>query len=259
MTFIGNATTVLRLGDFTLLTDPAFGPAGSRVHLGYGAWTRRVKDPALAAVPVPELDAVLLSHLHSDHFDAEARVRLPGELPIVTTRQAERKLRRKRFTAAQGLATWESHTWSRGRQTLRVTSVPGRHGPGVIDRLLPDVMGSVVELAVDDDVKLRLYITGDTLYRPWLAEVPRRCGPIDVMLVHLGNTRLLGVMLTMDARHGAQLATVIRPALTVPIHIDDYAVQKMRLPDFLTAAAARGVPNVTPIARGDTMTLTVRP
>jgi L-ascorbate metabolism protein UlaG (beta-lactamase superfamily) len=34
MTFIGNATTVLRLGDFTLLTDPNFVSAGSRVHLG---------------------------------------------------------------------------------------------------------------------------------------------------------------------------------------------------------------------------------
>ncbi|MDI6103379.1 hypothetical protein QLQ12_32695 [Actinoplanes sp. NEAU-A12] len=47
VTFIGNATTLLRLGAFTLLTDPAFGPAGSRVHLGYGAWTRRLKDPAM--------------------------------------------------------------------------------------------------------------------------------------------------------------------------------------------------------------------
>jgi L-ascorbate metabolism protein UlaG (beta-lactamase superfamily) len=75
VTFIGNATPLLRLGNFTLLTDPAFGPAGSRVHLGYGAWTRRLKDPALQARELPRLDAVLLSHLHGDHSIARRATR----------------------------------------------------------------------------------------------------------------------------------------------------------------------------------------
>src|SRR5687768_8352305 len=99
VTFIGNATTLLRLGAFTLLTDPAFGPAGSRVHLGYGAWTRRLKDPAMSYADLPPLDLVLLSHLHGDHFDRAARRVLPSTLPIVTTPQAQRRLRRRNFTA----------------------------------------------------------------------------------------------------------------------------------------------------------------
>src|SRR3954464_6807869 len=143
VTFIGNATTVLRLGDFTVLTDPAFGPAGSRVYLGYGAWTRRLTDPALPALDLAQVDAVLLSHLHGDHFDRAARRRLAPSLPIITTPQAERRLKRH-FTAVRGLPTWESHEWTRGAQRLRVTAVPGRHGPGIADALLPDVMGSVV-------------------------------------------------------------------------------------------------------------------
>jgi len=56
VTFVGNATTVLRLGDFTLMTDPNFVSAGSRVHLGYGAWTRRLVDPALTIGQLPPLD-----------------------------------------------------------------------------------------------------------------------------------------------------------------------------------------------------------
>ncbi|WP_239141813.1 MBL fold metallo-hydrolase [Actinoplanes campanulatus] len=98
MTFIGNATTLLRLGTFTLLTDPAFGQAGSRVYLGYGAWTLRPKDPAMSYADLPSLDLVLLSHLHGDHFDRAARRALPSTLPIVTTPQAQRRLRRD-FTA----------------------------------------------------------------------------------------------------------------------------------------------------------------
>src|SRR3954471_19731729 len=157
VTFVGNATTVLQLGDFTLLTDPAFGLAGSRVYLGYGAWTKRLRDPALQPLEHITPDAVLLSHLHRDPFDRAPRRQLPATLPIITTPQARRRLVRRRFETVHGLPTWESYEWSRGRERLRVTAVPGRHGPGLVDKLLPDVMGSVLELEVDGRRALTLY------------------------------------------------------------------------------------------------------
>ena len=46
LTFVGTATTVLRLGPFTLLTDPNFVRRGQRVHLGYGLYSRRRTEPA---------------------------------------------------------------------------------------------------------------------------------------------------------------------------------------------------------------------
>src|SRR5690348_8068083 len=112
VTFVGNATTLLRLGQFTLLTDPAFGPAGSRVYLGYGAWTKRVREPALDVLTGVKVDAVVLSHLHGDHFDRAARQWIEPTLPIITTPQACRKLRRKRHLSATGLPTWECHEWT---------------------------------------------------------------------------------------------------------------------------------------------------
>jgi L-ascorbate metabolism protein UlaG (beta-lactamase superfamily) len=257
VTYIGNATTVLRLGDFTLLTDPAFRPAGSRYHLGYGAWTRRLIDPACRVGDLPPLDAVLLSHLHSDHFDRVASRALPAELPIITTPQAQRRLRR-RFSAVHGVPTWEEHDVSHAGQRLRITAVPGRHGPGVADRLLPDVMGSVVELQQDGVCRLRVYVTGDTLFRPWLAEIPRRCGDIDAMLIHLGGTRLLGMLLTMDARQGTNLTEVIRPRLTLPIHHDDFRVFTSPVSDYFARARDRGLTGVQPIGRGDTVALPIR-
>jgi L-ascorbate metabolism protein UlaG (beta-lactamase superfamily) len=258
MTFVGNATTVLRLGDFTLLTDPAFGAAGSRVYLGYGAWARRVKDPALQPGHMPPLDAVLLSHLHGDHFDRVARDWLPSTTPIVTTPQAQRRLRRKNFVAVHGLPTWESREWDRNRQRLRITAVPGRHGPGLVDRLLPDVMGSVVELEEDGRRRLRLYVTGDTLFGPHLEEIPRRFGEIDAMLIHLGGTRLLGILLTMDDRQGVETTHLMRAGLTLPIHFDDYSVFKSPLDDYLTRARDQNLTGVQPIARGDTVELPLR-
>jgi L-ascorbate metabolism protein UlaG (beta-lactamase superfamily) len=258
VTFIGNATTVLRLGDFTLLTDPNFVPAGNRVHLGYGMWTRRLKDPARSIAQLPPLDAVLLSHFHGDHWDRVATAEVPRTTPIVTTQQAQRALRRRRFEEVQGLPTWETHDWSRGRQRLRVTAVPGRHGPGVMNRLLPDVMGSVVELIEDGRGLLRLYVTGDTLYRPFLDEIPRRCGEIDAMIIHLGGTRILGMLLTMDDRQGVAATELIRPGLTIPVHNDDYKVQKSPLSAFLNRAREHGLTGIRPIARGDCLELPLR-
>jgi L-ascorbate metabolism protein UlaG (beta-lactamase superfamily) len=256
VTFVGNATTILRLGAFTLLTDPAFGHAGSRVYLGYGAWTRRVKEPALPDQrELAGLDGILLSHLHGDHFDRAARRALPGDLPIITTEQAARKLKTR---TTVGLPTWETHEWARDGQRLRVTSVPGQHGPGLADKLLPDVMGSLVELLVDEQAVVRLYITGDTLYRPFLTEVSRRLGDVDVMLIHLGGTRLMGLLLTMDAAQGVALTQLVRPALTLPIHYDDYAVFKSPLTDYLSRCRDQELPGVQPVARGQTVPIPLR-
>lgn len=255
VTFIGNATTILRLGSFTLLTDPNFVPAGRRVYLGKGAWSRRLIDPACAIADLPPLDAVVLSHLHGDHFDGVAKAELPHETTIFTTPQARRKLVRWDFEAARGLPTWETDELVHGPERLRITAVPGRHGPGPVDRLLPDVMGSVLELLVDGVCRLRLYITGDTLYRPFLADVPKRCGDIDAMIIHLGGTRLLGLMLTMDDRQGVELSELIRPDLIIPVHYDDYGVFTSPLDAFLTRARAHGLTGVHPIVRGQTFDL----
>src|SRR4029079_19294121 len=111
--------------------------------------------------------------------------------------------------AVSGLPTWECREYTRDRQRLRVTAVPGRYGPGFADHLLPDVMGSVIELEVDGRCALRLYITGDTLFDAALAAIPRRMGEIDAMLIHLGGTKMLGMLLTMDGHQGVELTHLI--------------------------------------------------
>jgi L-ascorbate metabolism protein UlaG (beta-lactamase superfamily) len=256
VTFIGTATTLLRLGPFTLLTDPNFLHAGQRAYLGYGLSSRRRTNPAIEIDDLPPLDAVLLSHLHGDHFDRVARDRLPRAVPILTTPHAERRLRRRGFRAASGLPTWEEQVLRRDDYLLRVTAVPAQHGPAVVHRLLPPTMGSIVDLEQAGVRHLRLYITGDTLYRPWLTQVARRFPDIDATLVHLGGTRVLGVLVTMDGTQGAQLATAVPARLTLPIHYDDYGVFRSPLSEFLDAVHERGVADrIRVLERGQTTSL----
>lgn len=256
LTFIGTATTILRLGKFTLLTDPNFLHRGQRVHLGYGLFSQRRTEPAMQPEDLPPLDAVVLSHLHGDHFDRIARARLARELPVITTAHAARRLRRWGFRGAQALQTWHSWYLARGDQRLTITAVPGQHGPAGVHRLLPPVMGSVVQLRRSGELELQVYITGDTVNRPMLREVGERFPGLDAMVIHLGGTRVLGVLVTMDGRQGTDLMRQIRPGVTVPVHYDDYPVFRSPLDDFLTEARSQGlVDGVRIVQRGETVEL----
>ncbi len=260
LTFGGTATTVLRLGEFTLLTDPNFVHRGERIHLGYGLFSKRCTEPALQPDDLPKLDALLLSHLHADHFDRVARDKLSRDLPVVTTPHAAAKLATWGFGSTVPLTPWETFTLTRGDQTLTVTATPGTHGPGLVSRLLPPVMGSVVRLDVAGQTALTLYVTGDTLYRPWLAQVAERHGTLDAVVAHLGGTKVLGVLVTMDAKQGADLVEALRPAVTIPIHYDDYSVFRSPLCDFVAEAQRRDLPGqVRTVIRGETVELPLRP
>jgi L-ascorbate metabolism protein UlaG (beta-lactamase superfamily) len=260
LTFVGTATTLLRLGGFTLLTDPNFLRRGERVHLGYGLTSKRLTDPALSIEALPPLDVVLLSHLHGDHFDRVARRDLPRTPPVITTQHAAKRLQRWGFGGATGLSTWEDWESTRAGERLRITSVPGRHGPAGVHRLLPPVMGSVLDLERNGERVLTVYVTGDTLRVPELRAIGERFPDIDVMITHLGGTRVLGVLVTMDARQGTDLVELIRPATVVPVHYDDYGVFKSPLEDFVAEMRRRGHDGrLRPVFRGDTVELSAFP
>src|ERR1044072_940221 len=138
--FVGTATVLLQLAGFTILTDPNFLHAGDHVHLGYGLTAERLTNPAMEIDELPALDFCVLSHYHGDHFDRIAEERLRKDLPIVTTGHAAGELKDKGFTATIALDPWDSISFVRGESRARITSMPGKHGPAIVDAFLPPVM-----------------------------------------------------------------------------------------------------------------------
>lgn len=239
--FVGTATVILRYAGFTVLTDPNFLHAGDHVHLGYGLTSKRLTNPAMELEALPPIDFCVLSHYHGDHFDHIVEERLQKDLPIITTEHAASELKDKNFTATIALDTWDSVTVSKGDANILLTSMPGKHGPAVADLLLPPVMGSMLEFQrAPDRTALRLYITGDTLVYDDLHEIPRRYPDIDLALFHLGGTRVMGILLTMDAEQGVEAIRIINPREVIPIHYNDYEVFKSPLEDFKKAVEAAG-------------------
>ena len=120
--------------------------------------------------------------------------------------------------------------------------MPGRHGPPIVEKFLPPVMGSMLEFeGAGGATALRLYITGDTLVFDDLGEIPKRYPDIDLGLFHLGGTTIMGILLTMDAEQGVEAVKIINPKKVIPIHYNDYEVFKSPLEDFKRAADAAGL------------------
>ena len=259
--FIGNATMLIRFGGLTVLTDPNFLHRGQRAYLGHGIVSTRLTDPAIAPQDLPALDAVLLSHLHGDHWDRVAQAALKRAVPIITTPHASRRLQWRGFPRAIGLQTWSSHLLTHGDYAVRITSLPGPHAPRPVRRLLPPVMGSLLQFTRSGAITHQMYISGDTLMVDELARIPHQFTDIDTTVLHLGGTTLPGgLMVTMDARQGADLLELIPGSRGIPIHHSDYTVFRSPLSDFRREVADRGLQDrVTYLEPGQTIDLPTKP
>jgi L-ascorbate metabolism protein UlaG (beta-lactamase superfamily) len=257
--FIGTATVLIRFQGMTILTDPNFLHKGDHVHLGYGLTSERLTNPAIDLDKLPPIDFVVLSHMHEDHFDKLVQQKLDHALPIVTTKEAAEKLKRIGFTHTMGLSHFDRVEVQKGDARLRITSMPGRHGKAGMQVLLPTVMGSLLDFGPKPDTpSYRMYISGDTLIYDDIRTIPQRFPGINLALLHLGGTRILGVFkVTMDGQDGVQMLQIIQPEKAIPIHYNDYDVFKSPLADFQNAVKAAGLEQkVIYLKHGESYTFT---
>ncbi len=259
--FIGTATVIIKYAGFTILTDPNFLHAGDHAHLGYGLTSKRLTNPAIEIENLPPIDFCVLSHYHGDHFDHIAAERLDKRLPIITTHDAAAALRTKGFRKLLALRAWDAVTVAKGDVRLRLTSMPGKHARGLLSSLLPPVMGSMLEFGSTHAPNLfKLYISGDTLLIDELSKIPERYPDIDLALLHLGGTKILGLFtVTMDAKQGVEAVRIIRPRTAIPIHYNDYTVFKSPLGDFKEAMEKENLPvRMVYLSHGETFEFETR-
>ncbi len=150
---IRNATLLLDYAGHNILIDPYF----SARH-ALPSFTGKSRNPVVDLTLPPEqimlgVELVLVSHLHSDHFDGAAQALIPKNWPLLCQPDNKRAIRRKGFIQVAAVA--ESFAW----HNLRVSRTAGHHGTGEVEALMGSVAGFVFE-APGEPV---LYWAGDTI------------------------------------------------------------------------------------------------
>lgn len=252
VTFIGAATLLIRFGGITILTDPNFAQQGETTSFGYGVSAKRLLGPALAFDQLPPVDAVLVSHMHDDHFDRKTQQMLARSMPVVANLRVATQLKDGGMLNTLGLRPWQRVDVVKGESSIAITSIPARHGPAWLSALLPEGMGAMLDMRDASGRSFRLYISGDTVVSEDTRAIARRFPGIDLAVLYLGGERLLGMgPASMDGQQGVQMLQLLNARRVLPVHVDDYAVYASPSGDFTSAInAARMADKVIYLRRG---------
>ena len=113
--WLGHATVLINFFGIKILTDPVLFPRiGIRIPFLLTIGPKRLTAPALSVRELPEIDLILLSHAHFDHFDLRTLHRL-------SRRRSKPARRGDRRPEADFNASTKIITASRTRDLLRWT------------------------------------------------------------------------------------------------------------------------------------------
>ncbi|MEO0499264.1 MAG: MBL fold metallo-hydrolase [Pseudomonadota bacterium] len=214
--FIRNATARLHYAGKRLLLDPMLSAKGALPSFADIAPNPTVELPVPAAGIVRDIDAVIVSHMHSDHFDDAAADLLPKSIPMVTCANSyspdfakpddrvsfQAALQDKGFTDVTAISTDEAAPTTLDGITIR--QVWGLHGRGEVGQLLGNVNGIVLQAEGHPTI----YWAGDTILDDAeMTAILTRFRP-DIVIAHTGGPVIEAIspeLLLMDAAQGMRL------------------------------------------------------
>jgi L-ascorbate metabolism protein UlaG (beta-lactamase superfamily) len=200
ITFVGHATLLIETGGARFITDPVL---RSRViHL-------QRHGRAVAEDVQRDLDGILISHLHRDHWDTPSLRLLERWTPIVVPRGAGALAASAGFTDVREVAVGDAVELS----GVMVRAVPAEHDDrrDPVSGVRADPIGYVVEGPT------RVYFAGDTDTFAGMRHLAGD-GRLDVALLPVwGWGPSLGAG-HMDPQRAAESLELLRPRIAMPIH-----------------------------------------
>jgi L-ascorbate metabolism protein UlaG (beta-lactamase superfamily) len=231
ITFIGHSTVLIELDGHRFLTDPIL--------------RRRVAHlvragPAIDPNTVADVDSVLISHLHHDHFDPVSLRLIGGRSDLIVPRGAIKATARLRFERIMELGVGETHLVN----GTAITATAAQHRRG---RLL-DRGSEAIGFTITGTQ--RVYFAGDTDLFPEMSELR---GELDVALLPVGGWGPNLGPGHLDARRAAEALALLEPRVAIPIHWGtlhrlglrrSHRALQMAQPRLFAHEAARHAPSV---------------
>jgi L-ascorbate metabolism protein UlaG (beta-lactamase superfamily) len=215
--FLRHATLLLTIHHLKILVDPMLSPLEAMDPIANAGNQWRIP-----MVPLPlsdeelqhligDLDAVIVTHTHRDHWDASAQTLLPKHLPLLCQPEDQQTLELAGFSDV--LPVIESLNW-RG---LEIDRTGGQHGAGKLGQQMGPVSGFVLMAEGEPTI----YIAGDTIWCPQVASALKEFSP-DVVILNAGAATYAtgGGPITMDEEDVCQVARSIPGAKVIAVHME---------------------------------------
>lgn len=224
---IRNATLRLTYNGALILIDPYFAAKHT-----LPSFADKSKNP-MVDLPMPpddimrDVDLILVSHLHTDHFDGVAKESLPKDLPLFCQPGDEPAIREAGFQDVQQIE--EAVTW-RG---ITITRTAGQHGEGETAQLMGPVSGFVFEAEGEP----MLYWAGDTIWYDAIETVVREKQPNVIVTHSCGATWKGSAPIVMDAIQTAALCLAAPESQVVAVHmeaLDHATISRAELRQYAT-------------------------
>lgn len=210
---VRHATLKIEFCGHIFLVDPMLDDAGVRPAIQNSPNARNNPLVPLPGVPedvVKGIDAVLVTHTHSDHWDETAARLLSKHLVLFGQPADEPKFRSQRFVNARPVEN--AVTWKR----VAITRTGGQHGKGEIAKAMAPVSGFVLQGLAEPTV----YIAGDTIWCEEVREALERYKP-EVVVVNAGAAQFLqGDPITMTAEDVIAVCQAAPGAQVVAVHME---------------------------------------
>lgn len=151
---IRNATVKISFGGKVWLVDPFLGDVHSLPSFAGKSTNPIVPLPISIEEILKDVDYVLITHLHPDHFDSKAQEKIPKHIPILLQPSDLEAFQNLGFDQLEIIDT------KKELKGVKISRVPAQHGEGTILNVMGTVSGYVLEAKGKDP----LYITGDTIW-----------------------------------------------------------------------------------------------
>ncbi|MEW9109661.1 MAG: MBL fold metallo-hydrolase [Cytobacillus gottheilii] len=212
---IRNATIVVEYAGKKFLIDPFLGEKGAYPPFPNSA--RQDQNNPLVDLPVSieelldQTDAVIVTHLHLDHYDPAAKEALPKDIKMFVQNEEDAEVMK-----SDGFQNVEVLTESTTYESISLTKTKGEHGRGEILKMAGLVCGVVFS---HRDEKT-LYVAGDTVWYEGVKETIDTHKP-EIIVVNAGDNQFLqGGSLVMSKEDVYEVQKAAPTAKIIASHME---------------------------------------